>query len=177
MTRPYAPGYRIPTDLLLQGLCVRRLSDGRERQRPGSLLGAAGDARHHSARRFHVPKSLSKIDPAAAVSTSASTPISQASSTPAPKSARSADRPGSTRRSAKPMSSCIERGHCHSVEAWREERLVGGLYGVTLGRAFFGESMFSRETDASKVCLVHLVERLAASAASRCSTRSSPPST
>jgi leucyl/phenylalanyl-tRNA--protein transferase len=54
----------------------------------------------------------------------------------------------------------FERGHCHSVEAWRGGRLVGGLYGVTLGRAFFGESMFSRERDASKVCLVHLVERL-----------------
>ena len=51
-------------------------------------------------------------------------------------------------------------GHAHSVEAWRDGELVGGLYGVTLGRAFFGESMFSRETDASKVCLVHLVERL-----------------
>lgn len=51
-------------------------------------------------------------------------------------------------------------GHCHTVEAWRDGRLAGGLYGVTLGRAFFGESMFSRETDASKVCLVHLVERL-----------------
>ncbi len=54
------------------------------------------------------------------------------------------------------------RGHCHTVEAWREGRLVGGLYGVTLARAFFGESMFSRERDASKVCLVHLVERLKA---------------
>lgn len=53
-------------------------------------------------------------------------------------------------------------GHAHSVEAWREGRLVGGLYGVSLGAAFFGESMFSRETDASKVCLVHLVERLRA---------------
>jgi leucyl/phenylalanyl-tRNA---protein transferase len=52
------------------------------------------------------------------------------------------------------------RGHCHSVEAWRDGRLVGGLYGVTLRRAFFGESMFHRETDASKVCLVHLVARL-----------------
>ena len=51
-------------------------------------------------------------------------------------------------------------GHAHSVEAWREGELVGGLYGVSLRRAFFGESMFSRETDASKVCLVHLVERL-----------------
>jgi leucyl/phenylalanyl-tRNA--protein transferase len=55
-----------------------------------------------------------------------------------------------------------EIGHCHSVEAWREGRLVGGLYGVRLGRAFFGESMFHRERDASKVALVHLVARLRA---------------
>lgn len=52
------------------------------------------------------------------------------------------------------------RGHAHSVECWRENRLVGGLYGVQLGGAFFGESMFSRERDASKVALVHLVGRL-----------------
>ncbi|MFQ5958733.1 MAG: leucyl/phenylalanyl-tRNA--protein transferase [Alphaproteobacteria bacterium] len=51
-------------------------------------------------------------------------------------------------------------GHVHSVECWREAALVGGLYGVTLGGAFFGESMFSRQADASKVALVHLVERL-----------------
>jgi len=53
-------------------------------------------------------------------------------------------------------------GHAHSVETWRDGRLVGGLYGVALGAAFFGESMFSRERDASKVALVHLVERLRA---------------
>ncbi|WP_223385552.1 leucyl/phenylalanyl-tRNA--protein transferase [Oricola cellulosilytica] len=53
-----------------------------------------------------------------------------------------------------------EMKHAHSVEAWEGNELVGGLYGVTLGRAFFGESMFSRRTDASKICLVHLVERL-----------------
>ena len=52
------------------------------------------------------------------------------------------------------------RGRCHTVEAWRDGRLVGGLYGVRLGGAFFGESMFHRETDASKVALVHLVARL-----------------
>ena len=52
------------------------------------------------------------------------------------------------------------RGEAHSVECWREEQLVGGLYGVELGAAFFGESMFSRERDASKVALVHLVARL-----------------
>ena len=55
-----------------------------------------------------------------------------------------------------------KRGHCHTVEAYFEGGLAGGLYGVTLGGAFFGESMFSRMTDASKVCLVHLVERLRA---------------
>ncbi len=51
-------------------------------------------------------------------------------------------------------------GYAHSVEAWLGNRLVGGLYGVALGGAFFGESMFSRVTDASKVALVHLVARL-----------------
>ncbi|MBB4273967.1 leucyl/phenylalanyl-tRNA--protein transferase [Rhizobium mongolense] len=51
-------------------------------------------------------------------------------------------------------------GHAHSVEAWHDDQLVGGLYGVSLGSAFFGESMFSRRTDASKICLVHLVARL-----------------
>src|SRR5262245_28594625 len=50
----------------------------------------------------------------------------------------------------------FDMGFCHTVEAWYEGRLVGGLYGVHLGGAFFGESMFSTETDASKVCLVYL---------------------
>ncbi|MDB5320732.1 MAG: aat [Phycisphaerales bacterium] len=51
-------------------------------------------------------------------------------------------------------------GHAHSVEAWRNGELVGGLYGVSLGGAFFGESMFHRQRDASKVALVALVDRL-----------------
>jgi leucyl/phenylalanyl-tRNA---protein transferase len=53
-------------------------------------------------------------------------------------------------------------GWAHSVEVWQEERLVGGLYGVAVGRVFFGESMFSQVDDASKVALVHLCERLQA---------------
>lgn len=53
-------------------------------------------------------------------------------------------------------------GMAHSVETWIDGRLVGGLYGLALGAAFFGESMFSRVTDASKVALVHLVARLKA---------------
>ena len=55
-----------------------------------------------------------------------------------------------------------ERRHCHSLEVYEGEELVGGLYGVSLGRAFFGESMFHRARDASKVALVHLVARLRA---------------
>lgn len=53
-------------------------------------------------------------------------------------------------------------GYAHSVECWQEGVLVGGLYGVTLGGAFFGESMFHRVSNASKVALVHLVRRLRA---------------
>ena len=51
-------------------------------------------------------------------------------------------------------------GFCHSVECWQKDELVGGLYGVRIGAAFFGESMFMRKRDASKVALVHLVARL-----------------
>lgn len=51
-------------------------------------------------------------------------------------------------------------GYAHSVEAWRDGKLVGGLYGVAIGRMFFGESMFAREADASKVALAHLVALL-----------------
>jgi leucyl/phenylalanyl-tRNA---protein transferase len=53
-------------------------------------------------------------------------------------------------------------GLAHSIEAWKDGELVGGLYGVALGGAFMGESMFSRATDASKICLVALVEHLKA---------------
>ncbi|WP_444928223.1 leucyl/phenylalanyl-tRNA--protein transferase [Microbulbifer sp. TRSA002] len=52
------------------------------------------------------------------------------------------------------------QGFAHSVEVWRDSQLAGGLYGIALGRVFFGESMFHRETDASKVAFVHLVRQL-----------------
>ena len=54
----------------------------------------------------------------------------------------------------------FELGYAHSVETWQEGKLCGGLYGIAIGGAFFGESMFSRKTDASKVALAHLVDRL-----------------
>ncbi|MHA7873300.1 MAG: leucyl/phenylalanyl-tRNA--protein transferase [Hyphococcus sp.] len=52
------------------------------------------------------------------------------------------------------------QGRAHSIECWRDDALVGGLYGVALGAAFCGESMFSRETDASKIAMLHLIARL-----------------
>ena len=74
-----------------------------------------------------------------------------------------ADRPDGTWISGEILESyhaLHDRGIAHSIETWRDERLVGGLYGVHLGGAFFGESMFHRVTDASKVALVALVDRL-----------------
>ncbi len=78
-----------------------------------------------------------------------------------------ASRPGrrSTWINAKIRGLCkslFEMGHCHTVETWLDGRLVGGLYGVSLGGAFFGESMFSTERDASKVALTYLAGRLIA---------------
>jgi len=64
------------------------------------------------------------------------------------------------KRIAELYGALFAHGFVHTVEAWRGSELVGGLYGVTLGGAFFGESMFHRATDASKVCLTHLVARL-----------------
>jgi leucyl/phenylalanyl-tRNA---protein transferase len=59
-------------------------------------------------------------------------------------------------------SELFARNMAHSVESWRDGRLVGGLYGIAVGAAFFGESMFSFERDASKIALIHLVDRLRA---------------
>jgi leucyl/phenylalanyl-tRNA--protein transferase len=62
-------------------------------------------------------------------------------------------------------------GHCHTVEVYNGDDLVGGLYGVSLGRAFFGESMFHRVRDASKIALVHLIARLRAGGYRLCDTQ------
>ena len=64
-----------------------------------------------------------------------------------------------------------ELGHCHTVEVYNGDDLVGGLYGVSLGRAFFGESMFHRVRDASKIALVHLIARLRAGGFRLCDTQ------
>ena len=94
----------------------------------------------------------------AAASRSASTATSPACSPPAP----TGRRPGSTPRSRRLYRELHRLGHAHSVEIWEDGALAGGLYGVALGAAFFGESMFSRRRDASKFALIALVARLRA---------------
>jgi leucyl/phenylalanyl-tRNA---protein transferase len=159
MTRSYAPGYRIPTDLLLKAYASGVFP----------MAESAGDPEVFWVRpetrgvipldAFHVPKSLKKVIRQGRFDIRIDTDFAGVIDA----CAEEREERRSTWINAPIREAYIklfEQGHCHSVEAWREERLVGGLYGVTLGRAFFGESMFSRETDASKVSLVHLVERL-----------------
>jgi leucyl/phenylalanyl-tRNA--protein transferase len=159
MTRPYAPGYRIPTDLLLKAYASGVFPMAESADDPEVFWVRPESRGVIPLDDFHIPKSLRKVirqdrfeirfdsDFAGVVDACA----------------EEREERQSTWINAPIREAYIELfrlGHCHSVEAWRAGRLVGGLYGVRLGRAFFGESMVSRETDASKVCLVHLVERL-----------------
>ncbi|QGG90212.1 leucyl/phenylalanyl-tRNA--protein transferase [Agrobacterium sp. MA01] len=108
---------------------------------------------------FHVSKSLQKAIRKAPFDIRFDTAFDQVVA----KCAEAADDRPSTwiNQTIRDLYSALHRlGHAHSVEAWEGGELVGGLYGVTLGSAYFGESMFSRRTNASKICLVHLVERL-----------------
>jgi leucyl/phenylalanyl-tRNA--protein transferase len=161
MSRPYAPGYRIPTDLLLRAYASGVFPMAESAADPEVFWVRPETRGIIPLDRFHVPRSLAKavrrglfdirfdydfeatIDACAERreerrSTWINAPIREA------------------------YAQLHRMGNAHSVEAWHGERLVGGLYGVSLGRVFFGESMFSKETDASKICLVHLVERLKA---------------
>lgn len=161
MSRPYAPGERIPTDLLLKAYAsgVFPMADSADDPevfwvRPEMRGVIPLDA-------FHIPKSLAKIVRQGRFEVAFDRDFAGVIDGCAEQRdvRRSTWINGPIREA---YGRLFEIGHCHTVEAWREGRLVGGLYGVSLGRAFFGESMFSRETDASKVCLVHLVERLRA---------------
>jgi leucyl/phenylalanyl-tRNA--protein transferase len=159
MTRPYAPGYRIPPDLLLKAYASGVFPMAESADDPEVFWVRPETRGVIPLDALHVPKSLAKTirqgrfeirfdhDFAAVIDACAE---------------ERAERE-STWINAPIREAYIGlhmRGNCHSVEAWRDGKLVGGLYGVSLGRAFFGESMFSRERDASKVCLVKLVSHL-----------------
>lgn len=159
MTRPYAPGYRIPADLLLKAYASGVFPMAESAADPEVFWVRPETRGIIPLNAFHVPKSLAKVVRRQTFE------MRFDSDFPGVINGCAASREGRDStwingpiREA--YGELFARGSCHTVEAWREGALVGGLYGVTLGRAFFGESMFSRERDASKVCLVHLVERL-----------------
>ena len=159
MTRPYAPGYRIPTDVLLKAYASGRFPMAESASDPEVFWVRPETRGVIPLDTFHVPKSLRKVIRQNRFEMRIDSDFEAVIYA----CAEEREERRTTWINAPIREAYIDlhqRGHCHSVEAWREGRLVGGLYGVRLGRAFFGESMFSRETDASKVCLVHLVERL-----------------
>ena len=161
MSRPLAPGHRIPPDLLLRAYASGVFPMAESEHDPEVFWVRPEERGIIPLDRFHVPKSLAKkvrqqpfeirfdTDFAGVIGGCAET-----------REDRTSTWINQPIREA--YQALFERGNCHTVEAWKDGRLVGGLYGVTLGRAFFGESMFARERDASKICLVHLVERLKA---------------
>lgn len=159
MTRPFAPGHRIPSDLLLKAYASGVFPMAESAEDPEVFWVRPETRGIIPLDGFHVPKSLAKTMRQGIFTIRINADFDRviAACAAAATGRRTTWINGPIRDA---YGELHRRGHAHSVEAWREERLIGGLYGVTLGSAFFGESMFSRETDASKVCLVHLVERL-----------------
>lgn len=159
MSRPFAPGHRIPPDLLIRAYASGVFPMAETADDPEVFWVRPELRGIIPLESFHVPKSLAKRMRHTPFDTRFDHDFDGVISACA--EAREGRRQtwinGPIRDA---YAELFRRGHCHTVEAWHGERLVGGLYGVTLGRVFFGESMFSREADASKICLVHLVQRL-----------------
>jgi len=160
MTRPYAPGHhRIPADLLLKAYASGVFPMAESASDPEVFWVRPETRGVIPLGDFHVPKSLAKVIRRGAFEVRIDSDFMGVidGCAEAREERRNTWINGPIREAYVQLH---ERGHCHSVEAWHDGHLAGGLYGVSLGRAFFGESMFSRERDASKVCLVRLVERL-----------------
>jgi leucyl/phenylalanyl-tRNA--protein transferase len=159
MSRPFAPGQKIPTDLLLKAYASGVFPMAESADDP-EVFWVRPEARGIiPLDGFHVSKSLRKTVRSGVFDVRFDTDFAGVIDA----CAEQRDNRRSTWINGPIREAYLELfriGHAHSVEAFRDGALVGGLYGVTLGLAFFGESMFSRETDASKVCLVYLVERM-----------------
>ena len=145
----------IPTEVLLQGY---RLGVFPMAMQDGSIEWFSPDPRGIiPLGRFHVPHALQRVLRNGIFEVRVDTRFEEVMR-------RCADRAETwiNEEMVRSFTRLHERGSAHSVEAWQEGQLVGGLYGVSLGGAFFGESMFHEVTDASKVALCALVERLCA---------------
>lgn len=161
MARPHAPGFRIPPDLLLRAYATGVFPMAEDADDPEVFWVRPESRGVIPLDGFHIPKSLAKLIRKNRFELRRDTDFSGVIEGCAEsKEGRLSTWINEPIREA--YARLFTMGHVHTVEAWREGQLVGGLYGVSLGRAFFGESMFSRETDASKVCLAHLVEHLRA---------------
>lgn len=161
MARPFAPGHRIPPDLLLRAYASGVFPMAEEADDPEVFWVRPEMRGIIPLDGFHVPKSLRKVIRQGRFEIRRDTTFSGVIEGCAESNEdRERDKTWINAPIREAYGELFARGHCHTVEAWRDGKLVGGLYGVTLGRAFFGESMFSRETDASKVCLSHLVDHL-----------------
>lgn len=159
MERPFAPGYRIPPDLLLKAYATGVFPMAESADDPEVFWVRPEKRGVIPLDAFHVPKSLRKTIRRGLFSIDYDRDFAGVIAGCAEeREDRQSTWINAPIREA--YGALFARGHCHTVEARVEDRLVGGLYGVTLGRTFFGESMFSRVPDASKVCLVALVERL-----------------
>ena len=159
MERPFAPGHRIPPDLLLKAYASGVFPMAESAEDPEVFWVRPETRGVIPLDAFHVPRSLAKTIRRGVFSIDVDRDFDGVIDGCAQsREARPSTWINGPIREA--YGKLFDRGHCHTVEARRDGLLVGGLYGVTLGRTFFGESMFSRETDASKVCLVALVERL-----------------
>jgi leucyl/phenylalanyl-tRNA--protein transferase len=161
MSRPYAPGYRIPTDLLLKAYASGVFPMAESASDPEVFWVRPETRGIIPLDGFHIPKSLAKAMRKGRFDIRFDFDFEATIDACAEK--REERRSTWINAPIREAYVLLHRmGNAHSVEAWHDGKLVGGLYGVSLGRVFFGESMFSKETDASKICLVHLVERLKA---------------
>lgn len=159
MTRPYAPGYRIPTDLLLKAYASGVFPMAESANDPEVFWVRPETRGIIPLDAFHVPKSLAKTIRQRRFDIRFDSDFSAVIDACAQeRDVRPSTWINGPIREAYVALHAV--GHAHSVEAWSDGQLVGGLYGVTLGAVFFGESMFSRQDDASKVCLYWLVQRL-----------------
>jgi leucyl/phenylalanyl-tRNA--protein transferase len=146
----------LTADLLIRAYCagVFPMADGRD----GPLSWYAPDPRAvMPLETFHVPRSLRRTLTRGVFESRTDTAF-----TAVMRACAAREETWISEEIVRAYTDLHRLGLAHSVESWREGELVGGLYGVALGGAFFGESMFSRATDASKVALVVLVERLRA---------------
>jgi leucyl/phenylalanyl-tRNA---protein transferase len=159
MTRPFAPGYGIPPELLLKAYASGIFPMAESATDPEVFWVRPETRGVIPLDAFHVPRSLRKVMRQQRFEIAFDRDFEGVIDGCAERreGRRSTWINAPIRRAYMQL---FERGHCHTVEARHGGALVGGLYGVTLGRAFFGESMFSRERDASKVCLAYLVEHL-----------------